>query len=399
MKVLHISTLDSGGAGSCCIKIHRSLLEQGIDSKVLVRQKSTNEPAVYQNSLYFIDFLKRAFDQFLCLCGLPLTKRSKVLKLRKRYGVYCTLPTSIHDLSDHKLVKQADIIHIHWVGDFLDYPSFFAKVNKPIVMTLHDENLFYGLPHYEAGYKKIKDEHLESVYCQIKRRALVGKQNVNIVFLSQMLYDKFNSHEIVKEKRKCIINNSVDYHLFSPHNKIESRAKLNIKPDQIVFAFMAANIEEKRKGLDVLMSAVESLHNPNAMVLAIGQFSPHRSESPNIKCLGSLSDASVISSVLSAADYFVMPSFQEAFAQSPLEAMACGIPVIAFPCSGVKELITERNGVMCSDFTEQALLSGIREALGKKYDMEEIRNDMISRFSPEHISSQYISLYQQLTGR
>lgn len=40
-----------------------------------------------------------------------------------RPNVY-TLPVSKHDLSRHPLVKEADIIHLHWINNFVDYPSF-----------------------------------------------------------------------------------------------------------------------------------------------------------------------------------------------------------------------------------------------------------------------------------
>ena len=67
----------------------------------------------------------------------------------KQLHIALSLPTSIFDVSKSNLVKEADIIHLHWVGDFVDLPSLSKKVNKPIVWTLHDENLFCGIRHYE----------------------------------------------------------------------------------------------------------------------------------------------------------------------------------------------------------------------------------------------------------
>lgn len=81
-----------------------------------------------------------------------------------------------------------------------------------------------------------------------------------------------------------------------------------------------------------------------------------------------------------------MPSYKEHFAQAPLEAMACGTPVIAFPCSGTEELITPQNGIRCTDFTLEALEEGIRKALQTEYNSDEIRQDMLNRYAPEKIA-------------
>ena len=52
MKILHISTSDSGGAANACIRLHLGLLDAGIDSKVLVYLKKKNIPEVYQFDEY-----------------------------------------------------------------------------------------------------------------------------------------------------------------------------------------------------------------------------------------------------------------------------------------------------------------------------------------------------------
>ena len=76
---------------------------------------------------------------------------------------------------------------------------------------------------------------------------------------------------------------------------------------------------------------------------------------------------------LSAADFFAMPSIQEAFALSPMQAMACGLPVVAFPVSGTSELITDLNGIRCRDFSVEALQEGIMTLMSRRYDGAAIR--------------------------
>ena len=47
MKILHISYSDNNGAGLCALRIHKSMLDAGVDSKILVANKSSNLPSVF----------------------------------------------------------------------------------------------------------------------------------------------------------------------------------------------------------------------------------------------------------------------------------------------------------------------------------------------------------------
>jgi hypothetical protein len=62
------------------------------------------------------------------------------------YEVF-SFPQTVYNITKHPLVQEADIIHLHWVANFLDYRSFFKQIQKPIVWTLHDLN-----PISEKGF-------------------------------------------------------------------------------------------------------------------------------------------------------------------------------------------------------------------------------------------------------
>jgi glycosyltransferase involved in cell wall biosynthesis len=88
-----------------------------------------------------------------------------------------------------------------------------------------------------------------------------------------------------------------------------------------------------------------------------------------------------------------MPSYQEAFGQTPIEAMACGTPVITFPCGVSQNLINQDNGILCDDYTVDSLVKGIKLAMSRNYNREKIREDVINRFSYQKIAKQYVELY------
>ena len=399
LKVLHICTSDSGGAGLCCLRIHKALLEQGIDSKVLTLNKtSSNVPEVYQYGRFrkygtWKGLIIKAINKIIRSCGLSLTDYNKAMRIMKGTNVTISLPFSCYDVARHPLVKETDVIHLHWISNFLDYPSFFNKVRKPIVWTLHDENLFYGIFHYNPG--KYKDFALEKKYYTIKESAIKSASKLGVVFLSKMMHEKFAEHEMLKSRPCTIINNPVDCNQYRPIEKAKARRELGIPLDKIIFSFVAGGIADPRKGLKILSNTLQRMRISNAYILAVGGEDDYE-PLPNVHAIGEIKDSVRMSAAYSCSDYFVMPSKQEAFAQTPMEAMACGIPAIVFPVSGTEELITPQNGVRAKGFTSQDLEEAIRQAMATHYDGDIIRQDMIDRFSPEIIANKYIEFYKRM---
>lgn len=395
MKVLHICTADEGGAGLCCLRIHQALLKAGIDSKVLMlRTHHTDMTGVHQYTKgHIIDFLWRGFNKILRLCHLELDDYNRVINLTKQTKIYATLPTSPIDVSHHPLVKEADLIHLHWVDNFVDYPSFFRNIDKPIVWTLHDEGLFSGVFHFTDGRKL--HEPFDEKYLNIKLKAVHQIKNLGIVFLSKMMRDRFSDDEMVKGRPNMIINNPVDCDLFEPVEKSKARDIMKIPQDAKVFSFVAGKIADPRKGLSVLSRTLQKMKIPNALIMAVGGEQEY-SELPLVHPVGPVRGGRNMSIAYSCADYFVMPSMKEAFAQTPIESMACGVPAIVFPVSGTDELITPQNGVRADDFTDESLEQAIKTAMSTSYDSKAIRQDMITRFSPSVIAKEYISFYHQI---
>ena len=149
--------------------------------------------------------------------------------------------------------------------------------------------------------------------------------------------------------------------------------------------------------MKALIEALEILNIPDTVLLCLGSFKTIPHSSFEIRCEGFVGNYRLQSLYYSAADYYVMPSYQEAFAQTPMEAMACGTPVITFPCSGARDLINRYNGVICDDFTVDALVNGIKQAMERKFNPGTIREDVINRFSYNKIAKQYIDLYKKVT--
>ncbi len=108
-----------------------------------------------------------------------------------------------------------------------------------------------------------------------------------------------------------------------------------------------------------------------------------------------------IAEFLSTLDVFILPSSQEAFPVSLLEAMRAGVPVVASSVGGIPEVINHRtSGILISpgDLTalraalqELATDASLRDRLGRAG-----KDVVVSRFSSQHLARELVALYTRL---
>ena len=138
----------------------------------------------------------------------------------------------------------------------------------------------------------------------------------------------------------------IDRDQFNPERRdMEWRRSVGIADDEMVIAFLGRVVMEK--GLDIFTDAVRAFatHGFKYHVLVIGE-GPARSwfeeQLPEAIFTGQLT-GNELSRALASADVFFNPSITEAFGNVTLEAMACGLPVIAADATGATNLV--RTGV------------------------------------------------------
>ena len=124
MKILHITTDDSGGAGLCCLRIHQSMLKLGIESRVVTLHNNKKANEEYEYGRIF-DKISKIPSKILRMIGLTITDSNRVMRLCIQNGTAYSIPCSSVNLLTYKWTKWADVIHLHWVSNYLDYSSFF----------------------------------------------------------------------------------------------------------------------------------------------------------------------------------------------------------------------------------------------------------------------------------
>ncbi len=102
-----------------------------------------------------------------------------------------------------------------------------------------------------------------------------------------------------------------------------------------------------------------------------------------------------IAALLQHTDLFLHCSFGETFSIVIAEALSCGVPVVASEVAAIPELVSNENGVLCSNDLAN-WVAAIRLAIGKDYDRKKIGAEASKRFSGESVAKQFIQLYSRL---
>jgi glycosyltransferase involved in cell wall biosynthesis len=198
------------------------------------------------------------------------------------------------------------------------------------------------------------------------------------------------------------IHYGLDVEVFAPRNRLHGRSVLGVPADAAVLLFGAASVENLRKGFGILGDAVAGLRKfPNLMLLTFGKGRPPvPSDVPHIH-FGHVEGDRLLSVLYSAADVFVMPSSQEAFGQTALEAMACGTPVIASAVGGIPEVV--RHGVTGYLINPpdvaalQEAICGLLQNASKRAEMSvNGRRIVLDNYTIEVQARRYVELYERI---
>ncbi len=134
----------------------------------------------------------------------------------------------------------------------------------------------------------------------------------------------------------------VDRDQFNPERRdMKWRHSLKIADDELVIAFLGRVVMEK--GLDVFSDAVRALAargiKHRVVVIGEGPARPWFQEQlPDAIFTGQLT-GNELARALASSDLLLNPSITEAFGNVTLEAMACGLPVIAAEATGATNLV------------------------------------------------------------
>lgn len=415
MKIVTVSATDRiGGAGIAAYRLHQGLRQAGLKAEMLVMKKASADPSVHRLS-------SRLGRRGRLFRRLAATRHRRQLARHPRHpgSGYWSLNGFDYPIARAINAFQADVVHLHWLGDNYLPIQQFAKIKPPIVWTLHDMWAFSGGCHsaddcqrYQAdcGHcPQLLHPAADDISARISRRKQRAWADIpmTIVCPSQWLADCARQSRILKDKRIEVIANGIDASQFKPLDKNSARQAFNLPTDKKLILFGAlGGASDPRKGFIYLRDALRHLpegarDRPSKADMEVVVFGAAQSESLDI-CLpvhqiGYLSDSASLCLLYSACDVFALPALQENLPNTLMESLACGTPCVAFDNGGVGDLIQhKRNGWLARLKDSADLARGIQWALAQSLPPRTISQQTLKRFDLGRITAQYIQLYQSL---
>jgi glycosyltransferase involved in cell wall biosynthesis len=318
-------------------------------------------------------------------------------------GFRLGIPYAIPHVSSFKTfletVKSNDLIHVHghpYLSSFLA-AKIAKRYEKPLVLTQH--NTFIEYNNIWDTAEKLND-------------LAIGKQVIKeadkIIAVSNATRNYVLSLGADPEKT-VVLHNGVDLNRFKPllNVKGEMRKKLGISEDKYVVLTVRRLVY--KNGVDTLLESAEIAvkKNPKLVFVVVGK-GPDFDEvkeriaqlgmQRNFRLTGFVSDED-LPFYYNVADLFVLPSKSgEGLPLVALEAMACGLPVVATDVGGTSEVLSEDYGKLVPPNSPVSLAEVVLEFSRKDFATlkKKLRTMVEQKYSWERNVTKLNKIYEEL---
>jgi len=234
---------------------------------------------------------------------------------------------------------DANAITVHIV-----FHEFYARVRHELALLKMPVSKWPVTLHRKMYYKLI----------MALERRIYTNPRVHLAAVSNVVSAQLKKH--FGRTDSVVIPNAVDTLIFNSEARLARRSvsRQSLKLDSSDFVVLLIGNDWKKKGLDQLLRALATIEIPIQLLVA-GRDDPglYRSVLQQLRLdhrVRFLAPSADVVSFYAAADAYVGPSLEDAFGLPVLEAMACGLPVIASVQAGVSDnIIDGRTGYLLRD--------------------------------------------------
>lgn len=364
MRILHLATGVSGGAKRAAIQLQSAQSSSLGSAKLISNFRSVEEIKTSESMVSFLEVVSGKFGTVL-----------QNFLTNDEYGVVSTFSKST--VSNKMILRsKPDLVHIHNWFNLLSMRQV-TQLNKlvPVVFTMHDQRLLTGGCHSPLSCNQYRSDCRSCPAVKLGRNLVhKDKKRLDATWESMSAYGLISpSQWILAEALKLPIGtfakvSAVIPNVIAPEYSSQKATKLK-DPSRFRIIFIAANIETRIKGLDLLIGALNQItmdaeyfmRRIELTVLGEGEIL----ENPkfNVSKLGRLEPSELVKE-LDSHDLCVVPSRLDNSPSVIIEANFRRLPVLATKVGGIPELIeNNENGFLCDPNVESIKL-GILNFLG-----------------------------------
>ena len=385
--------VDSGGQNVYVAHLSRQLARKGHKVDIFTRCDNEALPGIVP------------FARGVRVIHIPAGPRRHIAKeellpymqeFSLRMVSYCSVPS-----------RRYDIVHANFFMSGLVGARLQQELGIPLVMTFHALGKVRRLHQQEADRFPTERMAIEEL--------LVSRSDRIVAECPQDRDDLINLYDAAPE-RIDVVGCGVDIDELSAIGRGVARSTLNLDDEDFVVLQLGRLVP--RKGVDNVIRSIGCLrrnHGIRARLLVVGgeSIEPDPIITPEIGRLAAVADEegvrdcvsfvgrrirSELRNYYSAADVFVTTPWYEPFGITPLEAMACGTPVIGAAVGGIKHtVIDEVTGYLVSpkdpDAVAERLARFHRNAeLARAFGRAGIRH-VRANYTWEQIARQMTAVY------
>lgn len=407
LKVLHLSASDnSGGSARSAYRIHDGLRRLGVESRMLVGWRVTDDPAVdlvAAGRLWIADRIANRLTERLSL-------------------QYLWHPSSMV-LPHRRWVREADIIQLYNVhGGYMSHTVLPALCRRhPVVWRLSDLWPMTGHCAYDFGCGRWKTgcgscpivsdypglRHDRTAWLWRVKERLYRRCTMTIVAPSRWIARFAQDSPLLGRFPVRVIPNGLDTDVFRPMPREAARHALGLPAGKRFILFGAHYASERRKGAILLGEALARLAQSgisDVALLVMGRESDRAAASLAqwpVRTLGAIQDDRMLAMAYAAADMFVLPTLADNLPNTVLESMACGTAVVAFAVGGVPEAVRHlETGYAARAGDPADLAEGIRHLLDNAPLREQLgrrgREVVEAEYTLQLQAERFLALYEDL---
>lgn len=340
---------------------------------------------------------------------------SRVRKFRRKFGVEKKIidgiptyklflfPTSIvRRLISFRLGVNLEASEAIWL-----YKYVVGKEGDFDILHGHFLTSIYYAARIKSKYgiKIIGTEHWSKVN--------TSRPSSDIIYMGNRAYPQLEKLISVSDSLRMRIKENFNVDSKVIHNLIDTS---NLRPltetcknEGKNFKIVLVGSLIRRKGFDFFINAFakSSLAKKNDTEVVIigggGEYNRLKEQIISLDLSGKISligqkPKNKIFDELHSASLFVLPSRNENFSVSVLEALANGLPVIATICGGIRECIDSKNGMLVEVDNEQEMVDALESMYENhdSFDRSKIRESALSQYSPESIAKMLNEVYSEV---